>query len=648
MSRYHDEMPLAADVSHELDLVDLTGKSENKFDKVLDLFAKALHASQIELIAKTISAAGNAMPRMNEATNDILKGFFFGVCEFVDEKEYTKSVILDQARLKVRENRFESVVYLRKGPSPSKSWSVFLVVAKEASPIIEVVRHEWPSCSIEEIQSAFSFRRELNEVLKCQSSFTHVAASPKMRDRSRALGQVRDQLNWELKNLNKSSDWKSEFSNGQGNAAKIPWVRFANFKHSPGGSKGFFLVFLFSEDGSKAFLSLNQGTTDQAGGGKKLKPQGELRAKADEVRASFANDASGNFKPELTRHGELTATIDLGKSDLALQYAAGNVVAFEYGLNQLSSNHSIVCQISVLVQILEEIYKGVPMVDKFDSELENLVAQTHWPVDELRDVLNSLHDKSPQVVLEGPPGTGKTYVAKRIAEHLVGAQPGENSPYITIVQFHPSYGYEEFVEGLRPELSAGQVVFANKPGPILQISQKIAETGRPHVLIIDELNRANIPRVFGELMYLLEYRDESIALMLGEKFVLPKDLYIIATMNTADKSIRVMDTALRRRFDFFNVMPSDEILRSFYSAGGNENKLGEDLLIGFIKLNSALRDEIGDDGHLIGHSFFMTDAMDRSFLESLWKRQLGPLIREYFFDRQVPETEFTLERFWPN
>ena len=642
-------MSLASDVSRELDLVDLSGKSENKFNKVLELFAGALHGNQIELIAKTIKSASFTHPRMNEATNDITKGFFFGICDFDDESDFAKSILLDQARLKVNENRFESVVYLRKGPSPSKSWSVFMVIAKAASPIIEIVQHEWPSCSIEEIQSAFSFRKELNEVLKFQSNFTHVAANPIMRARSLALGRVRDQLNWELKRLNKSSDWKSEFSNGQGNAAKIPWVRFANFKQSPGGSRGFFLVFLFSEDGSRAFLSLNQGTTDQAGGGRKLKPQGELRAIADEVRASFAHDASGDFKPELTRHGKPTATIDLGKSDLALQYAAGNVVAFEFELNRVSSDHSIVCQISVLVQILEEIYKGIPVSEPVGSDIEELVKRTHWPEDELRDVLDSLQDKSPQVVLEGPPGTGKTYVAKRLAEHLVGAQPGESSPDITIVQFHPSYGYEEFVEGLRPEVSdAGLITFANKPGPILEISKKIKEDGKPHVLIIDELNRANIPRVFGELMYLLEYRDESIGLMLGERFELPKDLYIIATMNTADKSIRVMDTALRRRFDFFSVMPSAEILRSFYSDERNDNKLGEDLFQGFTHLNSALHDEIGDDGHLIGHSFFMTDVIDRGFLESLWRRQLGPLIREYFFDRQAPDAEFTLERFWPN
>jgi len=642
-------MSLGAEISRELDLVDLSGKSENKFDKVLELFAAALHGNQTELIAKTIKSASFTYPRMNEATNDITKGFFFGICDFDDESDYSKNILTDQAQLKVNEGRFESVVFIRKGPSPSKSWSVFLVVAREASPMLEVAQQEWPGCSIEGIQSTFSFRRELNEVLKCQLGYTHVAANPIMRARSKALGQIKDQLNWELRRLNKSSDWQSEFSNGQGNAAKIPWVRFANFKHSPRGSTGFFLVFLFSEDGSRAFLSLNQGTTDQVGGGQILKPKGELRARADEVRVSFAHDASGNFHPELTRHGKPTVTIDLGKSDLALQYAAGNVVAFEYDATQLPSNHSIVCQVSVLVRVLEEIYKGgVSMVDEFDSELENLINQTHWPVEELRDVLKSLQDKSPQVVLEGPPGTGKTYVAKKLAEHLVGAQPGESSPNVTIVQFHPSYGYEEFVEGLRPELSAGQVVFANKPGPIVQISQRIIESGKPHVLIIDELNRANIPRVFGELMYLLEYRDESIDLMLGEKFELPKNLYIIATMNTADKSIRVMDTALRRRFDFFSVMPSAEILRAFYRAEGNENRLGEDLFQGFTDLNTALYKEIGDDGHLIGHSFFMTETIDRSFLESLWKRQIGPLIKEYFFDRQTPEVEFTLERFWPN
>ena len=304
-----------------------------------------------------------------------------------------------------------------------------------------------------------------------------------------------------------------------------------------------------------------------------------------------------------------------------------------------------------LILILEQIYEGEPQVvtklDSTDSKLDELMQQTHWSKSELEEVLASLQDKSPQIILEGPPGTGKTHIVKRIAHYLVGSTFGENSPDVTIVQFHPSYGYEEFVEGLRPDVSdGGMITFANQPGPILKIADKIASEGRPHVLIIDELNRANIPRVFGELMYLLEYRDESIDLMLRQNFVLPKDLYIIATMNTADKSIRMMDAALRRRFDFFSVLPSVDILRSFYGDVGNQNMIGEDLFVGFTELNTALKEEIGDDGYLIGHSFFMTDRMDKEFLVSRWKHQIGPLITEYFYDRQAPQLEFTLERFW--
>jgi hypothetical protein len=472
-----------------------------------------------------------------------------------------------------------------------------------------------------------------------------------MRARGAALVKSRDQLNWELRTLNKPTTWKSECSNGQGNAAKCPWVRLADFDHSPKGSEGFFLVFLFAEDGSKAYLSLNQGTTVQMGGGATMLDRDELRAKSSIVRGKYVYGLDNSPIPELKLHGTPTVSIDLGNFDLSMQYAAGNVIAYEYSLDQVSSHHSIVCQITALIPVLEQIYKGEPRVvsdpSVTDGELDELVGQTYWSKTELNEVLASLRDGSPQIILEGPPGTGKTHVAKRIAHHLVGATYGDDSPDVTIVQFHPSYGYEEFVEGLRPEVSeGGMITFANQPGPILKIADKIAAEGRPHVLIIDELNRANIPRVFGELMYLLEYRDESIDLMLRPKFVLPKDLYIIATMNTADKSIRLMDAALRRRFDFFSVLPGEDILRSFYDDGENQNLIGEDLFAGFAALNVALKAEIGDDGYLIGHSFLMTKHMDKDFLVSRWKRQIGPLINEYFYDRQAPQQEFTLERFW--
>ena len=648
-------MSLAVRVSHELDLVDLSGKSENKFNKVLEQFADALEMKPSQLIAKTIAqSSGNAFPRMNEATNDKLKGFFFGICNFDNESEYSKPALLDQAKKKVDENRFESVVYLRKSLKPGSTWSVYLVVAKEHSPILEVVNREWPGCQINIVPSPLPLAKNIKEVLRFQLEWVSDWADPKMQERGTLLNQISDRLKHELHKLNLGTEWSAEPSNGKGLNARVPWVRVSNLKFSPRASVGFYSVLLFSEDGSKAYLSLNQATTIQKKGKQTLIDSDEIRRRSDEIRAKFIYDGSGSIAESLSNLGEVKETIFLGESPLARQYSAGNIIAYEYLAESVVSEHSIVCQLDEMVKSLHEVYKGAgPVVTQDDltliDSLGGLVQQTFWPEEELRDVLNSLQDKSPQVVLEGPPGTGKTYVAKKLAEHLVGAQPGESSPYITIVQFHPSYGYEEFVEGLRPEVSdAGLITFANKPGPILEISRKIKEDGKPHVLIIDELNRANIPRVFGELMYLLEYRDESIDLMLGEKFELPEDLYIIATMNTADKSIRIMDTALRRRFDFFSVMPSVEILRAFYGAEGNENRLGEDLFQGFTDLNLALREEVGDDGHLIGHSFFMTELMDRSFLESRWKRQIGPQIREYFFDRQAPEAEFTLERFWPN
>ncbi len=645
-------MTLAAEVSKALSGIDHSNNAGNKYDSLVDVFADALKVGSSEVIAKSIGVhAGNALPRLGEAANSTSTGFVLGVCNFGAEDEYAKSALQVQAELKVGQNRFEAVLYLREDPASKDDWVVFMAAAKQYSPVLELIASEWPQCMVVEMPATCSLRNEVQQILELQQGYTHVAANPKMRARAASLVQCKEQLNYEIRNMNKPVTWKSEYSNGQGNAAKIPWVRLADFDHSPKGSEGFFIVFLFSEDGSKAYLSLNQGTTVQLGGGATMINRDDLRTKSAIMRQKYVNGSDGTPVADLKRHGTPAETIDLGDSDLAKQYEAGNVIAYEYSLDQVSSHHSIVCQISVLIPILEQIYKGEPQVVSdtaiTDSELDELVKQTYWSKSELTEVLASLRDKSPQIILEGPPGTGKTHIAKRIAHYLVDSNFGENCPDVTIVQFHPSYGYEEFVEGLRPDVSdGGMITFANQPGPILKIADKIASEGRPHVLIIDELNRANIPRVFGELMYLLEYRDESIDLMLRQNFVLPKDLYIIATMNTADKSIRVMDAALRRRFDFFSVLPSVDILRSFYGDVGNQNMIGEDLFLGFAALNAALKEEIGDDGYLIGHSFFMTDRMDKEFLVSRWKHQIGPLITEYFYDRPAPQLEFTLERFW--
>ena len=164
-----------------------------------------------------------------------------------------------------------------------------------------------------------------------------------------------------------------------------------------------------------------------------------------------------------------------------------------------------------------------------------------------------------QVVFYGPPGTGKTYVARKLAVALAG-DPGR----VRLVQFHPSYAYEDFIEGYRPRPSdAGQPGFDLVPGPMRVLAQRaIDDPGHDYYLVVDELNRGNIAKVFGELYFLLEYRDEEIELQYSDRpFRLPANLRMIGTMNTADRSIALLDAALRRRFAFVPFFPDRRPVR---------------------------------------------------------------------------------------
>lgn len=287
-----------------------------------------------------------------------------------------------------------------------------------------------------------------------------------------------------------------------------------------------------------------------------------------------------------------------------------------------------------------------------------------WPADRVNDTLAGLHDGSPQIILTGAPGTGKTWCAEIIAKYLLGERDkakllDTDHERVHIVQFHPTYSYQQFIEGLQPvPIDGGGFKFDNAPGVLLKIIEQmdkesqdstIPEDDRKHVLIIDEINRANVPSVFGELMYLLEYRNKQMTLQGGGAFQLPENLYIIGTMNSADRSVRGLDLALRRRFDFFNIEPDGKVISNYYASGNGptcEGITSDQLVSFFNKLNTQINEDGQTSDLAIGHSYFMKKAMTRKVLERIWNQQLHPLIREYFIGNPDVIANYSFSKFF--
>jgi MoxR-like ATPase len=263
-----------------------------------------------------------------------------------------------------------------------------------------------------------------------------------------------------------------------------------------------------------------------------------------------------------------------------------------------------------------------PHVDYIETAAKDL----HVDRAVLDEIVELLDDKR-QVVLYGPPGTGKTFLAVRLAKAIAE----ENPEQVSIVQFHSATTYEDFFEGLRPRVTdCGQVTYERSDGPLLVIA-KAAESDphRTYVLVIDEINRANLPKVFGELLFLLEYRNESARTLYrpNERFRLPSNLWLIGTMNTADRSVALIDAAMRRRFHFVPFFPHQGpmkgLLQRWLDEGGG--RVGVSAFLD--EVNKELLNLVGEH-LLIGPSHFMkTDLSDKS-LERIWTYNVFPMIEE--------------------
>ena len=261
-------------------------------------------------------------------------------------------------------------------------------------------------------------------------------------------------------------------------------------------------------------------------------------------------------------------------------------------------------------------------------------------------ILASLKSKK-NIILQGPPGTGKTFIAKRLAYAFMGKKDKRRTE---TVQFHQSYSYEDFIQGFRPRKEGG---FERRDGVFFRFCEKARkDQNRPYFFIIDEINRGNLSKVFGELMMLIEAdkRGEEHQVLLtysesDEHFSIPANVYIVGTMNTADRSLAMVDYALRRRFAFFDLPPMfNEKFTGFLSQNGLSKKTVAIVQEKLTALNESIRNDSNlGKGFEIGHSYFCAglegELSELQWFEDIIDQEIGPQLKEFWFDDQAKAEE---------
>ncbi len=273
---------------------------------------------------------------------------------------------------------------------------------------------------------------------------------------------------------------------------------------------------------------------------------------------------------------------------------------------------------------------------------EDFLSEVYMDGERYRTLVNVLRAKK-NIILQGAPGVGKTFAAKRLAYSMMGVKDAER---VMMVQFHQSYSYEDFIEGFRPNAQG----FDLEKGAFYNFCKNAKDdSDNDYFFIIDEINRGNLSKIFGELFMLIENdkrgpRNTLQLLYSHELFYVPSNVYLIGMMNTADRSLAMLDYALRRRFAFFDLRPAFDTESFIAYQEGLDSEKFDRLISCVVKLNEAIAsDESLGDGFCIGHSYFCRmspDDVTDDRLSAIVDYELVPMLREYWFDEPTKVDEW--------
>ncbi len=289
--------------------------------------------------------------------------------------------------------------------------------------------------------------------------------------------------------------------------------------------------------------------------------------------------------------------------------------------------------------LLYSKFRNWPFRKEFQKVLENKLLPNLielWRVyPDINELSNYLLQRK-YIILQGPPGTGKTYLAEAIAKKLKNDLRIDD---YEIIQFHTSVSYEDFVEGIIPATNSANLIFKEHKGPLLESIEKASKSeisGKGYLLIIDEINRGDLAKILGEAIFLFEPTEQrKIKLKSGKEVKIPEKFYIIGTMNTADRTIAILDFAIRRRFAFIDIWPSSKKLEEILNQKEVDNSTKELALKYFNRIqNIFFKYATDDELHLQpGHTYFIVNSVNE--LKRRLKYEVAPLLREYLAEGRL-------------